>query len=100
VAVLVSGFVAERVFLRRSGLVLDGRADPSAVLMLAIDPGPTVGAPAMPQTIVETRMTPGGVPFTEAFLPANAPETMIPASFADASGRLFGTVMVPVQPLG
>ena len=95
-AVVVSGFVPERVALRPEGLVFEGVPNPTAVRLVSADPGIAVG-PAVPEAVVETRYTPDGVPYIEAYLPATGPESEIPASIVDASGRRLGTVMVPIQ---
>ncbi|MDP9296692.1 MAG: hypothetical protein M3O88_08390 [Actinomycetota bacterium] len=98
--VIVSGFVPERVSLRREGLVFEGRTDPTAVRMVSVDAGPSLAASAVPKAVVEVHHTPAGVPYAEAFLPADAPDTEVPASIAGASGRILATVMVPVLSIG
>jgi hypothetical protein len=99
-AVIVSGFIPEHVSLRREGLVFEGHVDPTAVRMVSVDASPSLAAPAVPKAVVEVRHTPAGVPYAEAFLPADTPDTEVPASIAEASGRVLATVIVPIPPIG
>ena len=99
-SVLISGFVPERVSLGRGGLVFRGRADPTAVRMVSVNAGSALAVPAIPKVVLEVHHTPAGVPYEEAFLPADAPDVEVPASIADASGKILATVMVPLLPVG
>ena len=83
---VVSGFVPERVTRRGAELFVTGAEDPTAIRMESVD----VWLPAashMPRPVVVIRRTPAGVPYEDAFLPAEQPDTGIHASLMDGSGR-------------
>ena len=60
----------------------------------------SLAVPAVPKAVVETSYTPAGIPYEEAFLPADSPDLEVPASVADASGRILASVMVPLRSAG
>lgn len=92
---VVSGFVPERVTRRGTELFVTGAEDPSAIRMVSVDVRLSAAAHA-PRPVVVIRRTPAGVPYEDAFLPAEEPDTGISASLMDGSGRRLASGPLPV----
>jgi hypothetical protein len=92
---VVSGFVPERVTRRGTELLVTGAEDPTAIRMISVDLRLPAAAHT-PRPVVVTRHTPAGVPYEDAFLPAEEPDTGINASLLDGSGRRLASGPVPV----
>jgi hypothetical protein len=93
---VVSGFVPERVARRGGELVMSGTEDPTAIRMVSVDLRDVPGAAAVPQPVVAIRHTPAGVPYEEAFLPAEEPGTAVRARLVDGSGRALAWGPLPI----
>jgi hypothetical protein len=63
--------------------------------MVSVDVRPSRAAHA-PRPVVVVRHTPGGVPYEDAFLPAEEPDTDVNASLVDGSGRRLAACPLPV----
>ena len=83
---VVSGFVPERVTRRGGKLLVTGTEDPTAIRMVSVDVR-LAAAARSPRPVVLTRHTPLGVPYEDAFLPAEEPNTAVLASLVNGSGR-------------
>ncbi len=92
---VISGFVPDRVTRRGAELLVTGAEDPTAIRMVSVD----VRLPAAAHTsrpVVAIRRTPAGVPYEDAFRPAEEPDAGIHASLIDGSGRRLASGPVPV----
>jgi hypothetical protein len=92
---VISGFVPERVTRRGAELLVTGTEDRSAIRMVSVD----VRVPAAahtPRRVVAIRHTPAGVPYEDAFLPAEEPHAGLHASLMDGSGRRLASGPLPV----
>jgi hypothetical protein len=93
--VVISGFVPERVTRRGAELFVTGTEDPIAIRMVSVEVRPSSAAHA-PRPVVVVRRTPAGVPYEDAFLPAEEPDTDVHASLVDESGRRLASGLLPV----
>jgi hypothetical protein len=92
---VVSGFVPERVTRRGAELFVTGAEDPTAIRMVGVDVRLLAAAHA-PRPVVVIRRTPAGVPYEDAFLPAEEQDTDVYASLVDGSGRRLASGPLPV----
>ena len=92
---IVSGFVPQRATRRGGELLVTGTEDPTAIRMVSVDVRPS-GAAHAQRPVVVVRHTPAGVPYEDAFLPAEEPDTDVNASLVDGSGRRLASGPLPV----